>query len=279
MATVSLTAIYAYSTVDDVAHLVVKLGRGSLLAKVDIESAYRLIPVHPSDWLLLAVQWEDNLYVDLMLPFGLRSAPKIFNAVADALAWHLHSEGIPHIRHYLDDFIIIAPPASPQCGESLAILDRKCQTLGVPIADHKRDAPDHVPHLFGHRDRHQARLPASPRRQTSPAAGVAVAVGGKTDLHMQGARITNRAPQSRMQGRALRESLPEAYDRPPPLKPPTPELPSTHSAEPRVPGRPGMVEIVPRILERSIIPPPTGIPTSGQDDVRCLWFMGMWGMV
>lgn len=29
-----------YSTVDDVAHLVAKLGQGSLLAKVDIESAY-----------------------------------------------------------------------------------------------------------------------------------------------------------------------------------------------------------------------------------------------
>ena len=46
-----------------------------------------------------------------MLPFGLRqSAPKIFNAVADALAWHLHQAGI---RHYLDDFIIVAPWARP----------------------------------------------------------------------------------------------------------------------------------------------------------------------
>lgn len=49
--------------------------------------------------------------MDLMLPFGLRSAPKIFNAVANALAWHLQSEGIPHIHHYLDDFIIVAPPS------------------------------------------------------------------------------------------------------------------------------------------------------------------------
>ena len=47
-----------------------------------------------------------------MLPFGLRSAPKTFNAIADALCWHLHGIGIAHILHYLDDYIIVAPPQS-----------------------------------------------------------------------------------------------------------------------------------------------------------------------
>ena len=118
-----------------------RFGPGSLLAKIDIESAYRLIPVHPHDRPLLGVQWEGSLYVDPMLPFGLRSAPKVFNAVADTLCWHLHLSGIPLLRHYRDDFIIVAPPHSTQCGESLAILDRECQTLGVPIANHKWDGP------------------------------------------------------------------------------------------------------------------------------------------
>ena len=75
-----------YMTVDDVAAKVATLGRGTLLAKVDIESAYRLIPIHPDDRLLLAIKWEGHIYIDAMLPFGLCSAPKIFNAVADALA-------------------------------------------------------------------------------------------------------------------------------------------------------------------------------------------------
>ena len=38
-----------YSMVDEVAEIVVKWGRGALLSKVDIESVYRLIPVHPQD--------------------------------------------------------------------------------------------------------------------------------------------------------------------------------------------------------------------------------------
>ena len=131
----------SYSTVDEVASLVARLGPGALLAKIDIESAYRLIPVHPHDRPLLAMQWDGHLYIDPMLPFGLRSAPKIFNAVADALCWHLHESEIPSIRHYLDDFIIVAPPHSMQCRESLTILNRVCQVLGVPIADNKRDGP------------------------------------------------------------------------------------------------------------------------------------------
>ena len=38
-----------YTTVDEVAARVAHLGRGTLLAKIDIESAYWLLPVHPHD--------------------------------------------------------------------------------------------------------------------------------------------------------------------------------------------------------------------------------------
>ena len=85
------------------------------------------------------MEWNNHIYVDPMLPFGLRSAPKIFNAVADALNWYLHQAGIQHILHYLDDFIIITPPGSPEGQECLAILDWVCSALGVPIAEHKRE--------------------------------------------------------------------------------------------------------------------------------------------
>ena len=47
-----------YSTVDEVADLVARFGPGSLLPKIDIQSAYWLIPVHPHDRPLLGMQWE-----------------------------------------------------------------------------------------------------------------------------------------------------------------------------------------------------------------------------
>ena len=39
----------SYISVDQVADIATQYGRGALLAKVDIESAYRLIPVHPQE--------------------------------------------------------------------------------------------------------------------------------------------------------------------------------------------------------------------------------------
>ncbi len=59
--------------------------------------------------------------------------------VADALHWHLHRMGIPLLRHYLDDFIILGHPGSPQCQEPLDILDQESRTLCVPLAAHKCD--------------------------------------------------------------------------------------------------------------------------------------------
>ena len=49
------------------------------MAKIDIRSAYRVIPVHPEDRLLLGMRWGAWEYIDCVLPFRLRSAPKIFN--------------------------------------------------------------------------------------------------------------------------------------------------------------------------------------------------------
>ena len=61
------------------------MGRGALMAKMDIKQAYRNIPIFPQDRLLLGVMWNRDVYVDEVLPFGLRSAPILFSAVADVL--------------------------------------------------------------------------------------------------------------------------------------------------------------------------------------------------
>ena len=67
------------------------LGKGTLLVKLDIQAAYYLVPIHPDNRPLLGVKWGDACCFDGMFPYGLRSAPKIFTVVADALEW-----GDPH---------------------------------------------------------------------------------------------------------------------------------------------------------------------------------------
>jgi len=65
-------------TVEEVEVHAANLGQGALLARVDIEAAYHLIPVHPQDRILQGMKWNGSIFIDAMLPFGLRSAPPNF---------------------------------------------------------------------------------------------------------------------------------------------------------------------------------------------------------
>ena len=101
----SLTSLQ-YSHVADAVVLIKLAGAGALMAKLDLKSAYRHVPVHPDDQALLAVRWLGHTFVDTALPFGLCSAPKIFTALADGLAWVMACECISSFIHYLDDFFV-----------------------------------------------------------------------------------------------------------------------------------------------------------------------------
>ena len=37
---------------------------GTQMVKLDLQSAYRIIPIHPQDQHLLEIKWEDKVYVD-----------------------------------------------------------------------------------------------------------------------------------------------------------------------------------------------------------------------
>ena len=134
-------ASLAYTSVDEAAQLVLSLGRGCQLAKLDIQSVYRLVPVHPDDRWLLGMFWHGEVYIDTVLPFGLHSAPKIFTAVADALEWILQRKGLQFLMHYLDDFLFLGRPNSTECAFALQTGLDTCAELGAPVVPHKVHGP------------------------------------------------------------------------------------------------------------------------------------------
>ena len=91
----------SYPSEDDAVDFVLALGRSTQMVKLDLKNAYRILPIHPGDRQFLWVCWEGQVFIDHCLPFGLCSAPKIFTAFADALAWILYHRGIHHIMHYV----------------------------------------------------------------------------------------------------------------------------------------------------------------------------------
>ena len=99
----------------------------------------RVVPVHPVDRHLLATAWRGKLFVDGALPFGLRTAPKIFTALADALKYIIKQHGVEHLWHYLDDYITVGKPGCQKCATNLDIMMAVCHTLGVPLASNNEE--------------------------------------------------------------------------------------------------------------------------------------------
>jgi hypothetical protein len=111
------------------------------ISKVDIDAAYRCIPVRPADWPLLGLQWQDKLYFDTVMQFGLASATAIFewySSAAELIARNGHA--IKDIVHYVDDFLIFAADKT-QAQRQLEVLLRLFADLGLPVSEQKVDGP------------------------------------------------------------------------------------------------------------------------------------------
>ena len=53
--------------------------------------------------------------------------------LADALEWIVRRRGVTHVDHYLDDFVVLGPPGSPECVLALEIVLQCCaarRTIG-----------------------------------------------------------------------------------------------------------------------------------------------------
>ena len=89
----------------------------------------------------MGMLWEDQLFIDATLSFGLRSAQKIFNAVADTLQWIIRERGVEFIDHYLDDFVIVGRSGSKECERNMATALQVCNEVEAPIAPRKVEGP------------------------------------------------------------------------------------------------------------------------------------------
>ena len=111
------------------------------MAKIDLKNAFRLILVRPQDWNLLGIKWRDQLYIDTCLTFGLRSAPFLFNQLADVIHWSLQpNHGVHHVLHYLDYFFTAGSPGSTECSHNLQAMISLC-TINAPVKTSKIDGP------------------------------------------------------------------------------------------------------------------------------------------
>ena len=122
---------------------------GCFMAKTDVKSAFRIIPIHPNDYPLLAMKWENLHYFDRCLPMGCSSSCALFEAFSTALEWlALHRLGASGVLHILDDFLFIAE-SEEKCQADLNSFLNLCEYLGVPMAEEKTVDPHTVLQFAG----------------------------------------------------------------------------------------------------------------------------------
>ena len=85
-----------------------QLGRGSLMAKLDVPSTFSPCLVQPEEHHLLGMYWQGNYFY--MLLFGFWSASFIFNTLAQTLEWIARDHSVTAIHLYLNDFFVVGDP-------------------------------------------------------------------------------------------------------------------------------------------------------------------------
>jgi hypothetical protein len=131
-----------YASFDGVVDMIANLGQGALLGKMDIKSAFRLIPVFPGDFDLLGFSIDGLYYVDKCLPMGCSISCKIWETFATFLHWLTqHKSGINTLNHYLDGFIFAGRCNSQDCAILMSTFSSLAEEIGVPLAKEKTTGP------------------------------------------------------------------------------------------------------------------------------------------
>ena len=140
----------SYQTLDDAIRVIRKLGRGSLIAKADIQDAFRLIPIRPKDHHLLGFTFDDKFFYDLCLPMGSSGSCFLFERFSSAPRWALQAKySVSDLVHILDDFMFFGPASSDVCRLSLDAFMEMAAFINLPVKEEKTVFPSTCATLFG----------------------------------------------------------------------------------------------------------------------------------
>nr|CAH8840276.1 unnamed protein product [Trichobilharzia regenti] len=119
---------YPLPTPDD---LFTVLNGGSYFAKLDLADAYLQVEVAPECRELLTINTHRGLFQYNRLPFGVKTAPAIFQQLMDTIL-----AGIPGVAVYLDDILVVANSINELYSRTEAVLSRM-QDNGLRLRSEK----------------------------------------------------------------------------------------------------------------------------------------------
>ena len=154
---------------------------GAFLAKIDLKSAYRHVPIHPSNYHATGLKWtftgctKPTYLFDTKLPFGARRSPGVFHRLTQSVTRMMARRGFT-VLAYLDDFLIIAD-TEQTCWAAFRELCTLLTNLGFTINWTKVNQPTQsLTYLGIHIDsvRRQLTLPESKLSEIKEALQAAI---------------------------------------------------------------------------------------------------------
>ena len=98
----------SYAGIADAVSVIKKHGKGCYMAKSDIKSGFRILPVHADDYPLLGFSWKGKLSYDRCVAMGCASSCLTFETFSTALEWVTrHKLGCTGFVHILNDFLFL----------------------------------------------------------------------------------------------------------------------------------------------------------------------------
>lgn len=139
----------SYTSFDTAVRWVRVYGRG---AKTDIDSTFRLVPMHPDIFQLLGGKWLGCYFIDQCLPMGCSISCSLFETLVLSLSgW---SGRCLDCRQSSTIWIIlcIGPAVPNQCRVLLATVQQRAERIGIPLAADKTEGPASVLSFSGYFD-------------------------------------------------------------------------------------------------------------------------------
>ena len=115
---------------------------GYCCAKLDLQSAYRSVPIHPDEYKAWRFESEDtDTYLfDVRLPFGSACGPSHFSRLSNAIRCMMYRKGYKGVVSYIDDFVL-ACETYEECKEALLYLITLVRKLGLRVSWKKVVSP------------------------------------------------------------------------------------------------------------------------------------------
>ena len=126
--------------------LLASIGNGEKFTKLDLAHAYLQIPLDEESKQYVVINTQKGLYKYNRLPFGIASAPAIFQRTMEGIL-----QGIPNVSIYIDDILVTGDTEASHLETLSKVLDR-LQAAGLKLKKSKcefmRDSVEYLGYII-----------------------------------------------------------------------------------------------------------------------------------